>query len=604
MDGIVVYTHDGEDDMNIECQGVANAVIIDHGGDLFGYYWHFKNGSVSVSEGQIVTAGQQIAEIASSGCSTGPHIHFELRNHVWFGGDTYEPYTGTCNPGESMWQEQVGIERETYVQDHGITRLNSNTWPTYPHRYPNDRQFALTDTTLYYWQILHNLPASGSFMWRWWRPDGTLSTSSGNNYDYGEVLRTAIWWWSWDTTEMHTYPGTWHVQLEVNGVVILDMYPEVVANLDPTFNRPPSSVNLSISPSNPNSNEVINCSVLSSLTLDDPDRDIVRYRYLWKLNDIVVRDVISASMRDVLQRNIAVGGDVVTVHVTPSDGSLDGVTQSAMVTIGTGSNGACCLKSIGCQQIPPDTCATWGGIYHGTDVLCESNTCDDGEPLNACCVDVNCSLMTATDCSTSGGTYHADISSCATDPCDEGSEPNGACCVPSTECQQVPASTCSTLGGQFLGGGVVCEQNTCNPKVLRACCFGESCTLLTEADCNSQGGTYHDEFVSCAGNPCVGGDPTGACCLPAGSCIDLTPTVCGYVGGEHQGAGMLCGDGSVCTIIPCDADLNDDDFVGVNDLLMVIDQWGATNSLADINNDNIVDVSDLLIVVGEWGQCE
>jgi len=51
-------------------------------------------------------------------------------------------------------------------------------------------------------------------------------------------------------------------------------------------------------------------------------------------------------------------------------------------------------------------------------------------------------------------------------------------------------------------------------------------------------------------------------------------------------------------------DINADGVVSVADLLLVIDQWGLTNSPADVNDDDIVDVSDLLIVVGSWGPCE
>ena len=55
---------------------------------------------------------------------------------------------------------------------------------------------------------------------------------------------------------------------------------------------------------------------------------------------------------------------------------------------------------------------------------------------------------------------------------------------------------------------------------------------------------------------------------------------------------------------PCPSDLDGDGSVNVTDLLMVIDQWGLTNSPADINADGIVDVTDLLMVVGNWGPCE
>ena len=54
----------------------------------------------------------------------------------------------------------------------------------------------------------------------------------------------------------------------------------------------------------------------------------------------------------------------------------------------------------------------------------------------------------------------------------------------------------------------------------------------------------------------------------------------------------------------CICDLNGDADVNVSDLLIVIDQWGQSNSPADLNFDGIVDVADLLIVVGNWGPCE
>ena len=57
-------------------------------------------------------------------------------------------------------------------------------------------------------------------------------------------------------------------------------------------------------------------------------------------------------------------------------------------------------------------------------------------------------------------------------------------------------------------------------------------------------------------------------------------------------------------MIDCNGDLNNDEVVNVNDLLVIIDQWGQTESPADINEDGIVDISDLLMVVGDWGPCE
>jgi murein DD-endopeptidase MepM/ murein hydrolase activator NlpD len=57
--------------------GYGNLVVIDHGGGVATAYGH--NTSVAVGVGQAVAQGQVIAYSGSTGHSTGPHVHFEVR---------------------------------------------------------------------------------------------------------------------------------------------------------------------------------------------------------------------------------------------------------------------------------------------------------------------------------------------------------------------------------------------------------------------------------------------------------------------------------------------------------------------------------------------
>jgi murein DD-endopeptidase MepM/ murein hydrolase activator NlpD len=56
----------------------GNYVRLDHGGGLATLYCHLSR--VLVSTGQVVGAGDRIAEVGSSGNSTGPHLHFEVHS--------------------------------------------------------------------------------------------------------------------------------------------------------------------------------------------------------------------------------------------------------------------------------------------------------------------------------------------------------------------------------------------------------------------------------------------------------------------------------------------------------------------------------------------
>lgn len=61
----------------------GNAVVINHGNGTFSQYAHLSR--VTVKVGQVVQTGQRIALSGSTGNSSGPHLHFEVRTTANYG---------------------------------------------------------------------------------------------------------------------------------------------------------------------------------------------------------------------------------------------------------------------------------------------------------------------------------------------------------------------------------------------------------------------------------------------------------------------------------------------------------------------------------------
>ncbi|WP_028551029.1 murein hydrolase activator EnvC family protein [Paenibacillus sp. UNC451MF] len=75
----ILAAGDGEVIVASWWSGYGNTVIIDHGNGYWTLYGHIRNGGTVVEKGDQVKRGQKIAEVGSTGESTGNHVHFEVR---------------------------------------------------------------------------------------------------------------------------------------------------------------------------------------------------------------------------------------------------------------------------------------------------------------------------------------------------------------------------------------------------------------------------------------------------------------------------------------------------------------------------------------------
>lgn len=107
-DGTVVDAHDGEYDRcsTGDCEGgygYGNYVKLQHADGRYTIYGHMRQWTVAVSTGQWVSCGQKLGEVGSSGYSTGPHLHFEVRDA---GNSAFDPFQGSCGSSGSAWVNQ------------------------------------------------------------------------------------------------------------------------------------------------------------------------------------------------------------------------------------------------------------------------------------------------------------------------------------------------------------------------------------------------------------------------------------------------------------------------------------------------------------------
>lgn len=329
LDGTVVEAHDGEPDMNtMGSSGPPNYVKIDHGGGHTTSYLHMKRDSVAVAVNQQVRAGEQIGLTGSSGNSSQPHLHFESEVN----GVIFEPFAGGCRSGVSNWGSQPNMHQNLYLREFVVTSDDLSTWGGFPYDTSRAGTFIVGAQRIGCWFVVGNGNTITSVQARYLRPNGSEAAASSRFTFPGGAARNA-WIFQFFNSLNLDVPGTWHIELLFNDQAFTQAPFTVLTAGSVITNRPPVAVPAAFDPRSPVASDVIFCRLTPAGIFIDPDYDLARFHYVWKVNGTVVRDVVSAALSDAIPRNTAQTGDTVRCEVTSSDGNLNGPTTFAETAI-------------------------------------------------------------------------------------------------------------------------------------------------------------------------------------------------------------------------------------------------------------------------------
>lgn len=121
--------------------------------------------------------------------------------------------------------------------------------------------------------------------------------------------------------------------------------------------------------------------------------------------------------------------------------------------------------------------------------------------------------------------------------------------------------------------------------VTSACCTGAACSLVSNADCITAGGTPAAAGSTCAVNPC--GGPSGVCCRGATCTSTVTTTAAcsgSLISGQQAGAAFVtgaCGAGPISSSPCCFANYDKANGIQVADIFAFLNDWFASSPFAN-----------------------
>lgn len=193
LGGTIVDKMDGQFDQqcSLDGSGDANRVVLAQDDGLVGYYWHLKKGTVTTKPvGSRVAVGEYLGIVGSSGWSTGPHLHFELRSSS---GGAVEPAHGACNTRASSWTTQAAVLDTTIVRvaTHSGAPPLWNGYCDKPD--PKYKDVFARGDRVFFATYMRDQPSGVTARVELVRPDGSLALTQGTGAPPSGFYQSSYW---------------------------------------------------------------------------------------------------------------------------------------------------------------------------------------------------------------------------------------------------------------------------------------------------------------------------------------------------------------------------------------------------------------------------
>ena len=200
-----------------------NYVALLHADGRMTIYGHLRYNSLTkLGIGQSVAQGEYLGTAGSSGNSSGPHLHFEVRYGNFTNAEWMDPYAGPNSQPGSLWENQLAYF------DSAINKLSTHSSPPATPdpckpSIPNLQDSFNTPARIYFYAFYRDYQGALATQLKIYRPDGSIYNAW--QYISNGASFNSVWNQGWVFDFNASDPaGTWRFEAVYNDQVYLTYF--------------------------------------------------------------------------------------------------------------------------------------------------------------------------------------------------------------------------------------------------------------------------------------------------------------------------------------------------------------------------------------------